>query len=118
MDHFLSSRSQFEFLGRDLRKNFGAHSNRALVYQQVTGNRVVQSITCKQVTGNRVVQSITRQQLTDNGVVQLLRGILEKQFWGMMRTVEEKRFREEGNSNKNISRVRSGKSNADAKDKR
>ena len=43
--------------------------------------------------------------------------ILEKQSLGMTRKVEGKRFREEGNSNKTVSRVRSGKSNADAKDK-
>ena len=42
----------------------------------------------------------------------------KKQSLGMTRTVEGKRFREEGNSNKTVSRVRSGKSNADAKGKR
>ena len=40
------------------------------------------------------------------------------QSLGMTRTVEGNRFREEGNYNKTVSRVRSGKSNADAKDKR
>ena len=45
-------------------------------------------------------------------------GHLGKQSLGMTRTVEGNRFREEGNYNKTVSRVRSGKSNADAKDKR
>ena len=76
-------------LGGEISRNlFGAPSNRALVYQQVTGKWVVQR----------------------------LRGILEKQSLGITRTVEGKRFWEEGNSNmyKTVSRVRSGKSNADA----
>ena len=57
-------------------------------------------------------------KVTGKWVVQRLRGILEKQSLGMTRTVEGNRFREEGNYNKTVSRVRSGKSNADAKDKR
>ena len=58
------------------------------------------------------------QQVKGKWVVQRPRGILEKRSLGMTRMVEGKRFREEGNSNKTVSRVRSDKCNADAKDKR
>ena len=50
--------------------------------------------------------------MTGKWVAQRLRGILEKQSLGITRTVEGKRFRAEGNSNKTVSR-RSLKSNAD-----
>ena len=46
------------------------------------------------------------------------KGNLGKAVLGHDENGGRKRFREEGNSNKTVSRGRSGKSNADAKDKR
>ena len=65
---------------------------------------------------SRTMSWYITQPVTGEWVVQRLRGILETQSSGMKRTVEWKRLREEGNPNKSDSRVRSGKSNADAKD--
>ena len=62
---------------------------------------------------------LVNQQMTGEwmAMVQRQRGIFKKQSLGMTRKVDGKRFRKERNSNKNVSQVRSGKRNADVKDK-